>query len=165
MPEFFYHLLPEPMLGHTLYPLASLKSKAPKLAKKLLKNYEGREALLHHPISPLHCEWQDVLFFSSVDPALIFAALELLGLLKERQKVLHFPIEALKNKPICKYIETEKSEHFEPLHIGTYKELHNLPKETVQYFIECAKTNDSPLIFFGVPHIILRGSLSIELSE
>ena len=44
MPEFFYHLLPEPMLGHTLYPLASLKSKAPKLAKKLLKNYDGEKS-------------------------------------------------------------------------------------------------------------------------
>lgn len=87
-------------------PLSSMEEEYPKLYREQVKIYEERKELLKKKVPPLDCTWQDVLFFSTLNPKIIFTALELLGLLDEDiPEILRFPISALEDGSFCYYYE------------------------------------------------------------
>lgn len=150
------------MHGKILLPLSSMKEEYPKLYKEQAKIYDGRESLLRKKIPPLDCRWEDVLFFSTLNPTLIFAALELLGLLDDEVPIiLRFPISALKDGEFCYYNEDDK-QPFVKTTVARYKEEQNLPIETTKYFVSCVKKNEDPLIFSGVKHVLYKGEVDIS---
>lgn len=161
--EYFYHLKPKKMYGNILFPLSKIEEKYPKLFKEQMKMYEGREDLLNKEIKLLKCKWQDVLFLSCVNPKLIFAALELLGLLDEDiPEILKFPISVLKNENICSYQEIDNKEIFKKIDIKKYEEEKMVPADTLGYFVECTKKKEDPLIFSGVKHLLYDGELKLS---
>lgn len=165
MVEYFYHLKPNKLKGKILYSLSELEEKAPELAKEYSKAYKDRESLLNKKVPPLDCKWKDVIFLSYINPTLVFTALDLLGLLdKDIPIILKFPISALKNKNFCFYQEEDKN-IFKNMSVESYKELKELPTKTITYFVNCIKKNESPLIFSGIPHLLLNDNLDINKAE
>jgi hypothetical protein len=164
-PQYFYHLMPSPMYGRKLLPLSDIAIKYPSLAEKQKENYEGRSELLSKRVKPLDCTWKDVLFCSCLNPAVIFAALEMLGLLDNSPpKIMKFPIDRLESD-CCLYREVGNRDAFKAIDSHSYREQKMLPIETIEYFIECAKTGASPLIFSGVQHLLIKGSLDVGEAE
>lgn len=47
-------------------------------------------------------------------------------------------------------------ESFTKVTIPKYKEQKTIPTKTLQYFLDCVKNDEDPLIFFGVTHILLK---------
>ena len=163
--EYVYHLKPSKMYGKILLPLSEIEDEYPKLYKEQIKIYKGREELLDKEIQTLKCSWKNVLFLSTINPEIIFAALEMLGLLDENIPIiLKFPITALKEK-FCLYQEINDEETFKKIKTSSYKEERNVPIKTLEYFIECVKTKEDPLIFSGVKHILYEGSLDISKAK
>src|ERR1700744_4292715 len=106
--EYFYHLKPETMYGKLLLPLSDLKDEYPKLYKEKIKSYKGRDEILNKEVPLLNCEWKDVLFLSCLNPEIIFASLEMLGLLDDKvPDILKFPISCLDGKKFCSYQELD----------------------------------------------------------
>lgn len=154
------------MIGTKLVPLSKLKDYSKSEYNKNNEKYIGRSNLKQKEILLLDCNWDDVVFFSMLDPRIIFAALELLGLLdKKKNIILKFPIKVLKNKTFCSYQECKDKEIFKKINIHSYKELHEIPIDTIQYFIDCVKSGEDPLIFSNIPHLLLKDELSISLGE
>ena len=163
--EYVYHLKPKEMQGKILLPLSVMKKEYPKLYRQQVKLYKGREDLLDKEIPLLKCDWKDVLFLSAINPEIIFAALEMLGLLDEDvSEILKFPITAL-DKNICLYQEVDGDEKFEKVRQASYEEEITIPTETLEYFIECVKNEEDPLIFSGIPHILYKGTLDISKAK
>jgi hypothetical protein len=46
-----------------------------------------------------------------------------------------------------------------------YKEEINLPVSTAKYYVDCVTYKEDPLIFYGVPHLLLKGYLDISLAK
>lgn len=157
--EFFYHIKPEKLKGNLLKPLNELNSSEEK------EKYKDRKELLKKEIKILDASWDDVVFFSTLDSKIIFLALELLGLYDNNKiKYYKFPISCLKNKEACLYNEGLKQE-FKKLDISSYKETKFIPEKTIKYFVECVKTKEDPLIFYGVEHILLKDELDINKAK
>lgn len=158
--EYVYHLKPVDMHGKILMPLSVMEEKYPKLYKEKIKLYKNREKLLDKKINILDCKWKDVLFFSTINPAIIFTALEMVGLLDEDiPDILKFPI-SLFDDNVCLYKETDNSEKF--TRIKKYKEDKFLPTETIEYFLDCAKSKKDPLIFSNITHLCYKGDVDIR---
>ena len=165
MSENVYHLKPTPFKGSQLLPLSILEQKYPALAINEQDKYKDRKELQTKEIPLLKANWSEVLFLSCLNPTLIFIALELLGLLDLRNipEILAFPIQTLKKQPSCLYQEDEQGkETFKAFKLNDYKEVTAPPNATLQYFLQCVKTGEKPLLFFGVPHVLLKGSLPIS---
>lgn len=166
MVEYFYHLKPNKMMGKNLLPLSSLEEEFPSIAKGYIKSYKGRERILNKKIPPLDCRWKDVIFGSCLDPRLIFAALELLGLFDDEPiTILKFPISVLNKKEFCKYQESKSGESFSKLTTASYKEERTISIDTMKYFVDSVKKKESPLIFYGVAHILIKGDLDLDKAE
>lgn len=161
--DYIYHLKPSYMEGKILLPLSLQEELYPKLYKKQLKMYADRPFTLNKKVPPLDCKWKDVLFFSCLNPKIIFAALELLGLLDEDvPDILQFPISTLKDGDFCFYQEElNKKEIFSKTSHSKYEEEKILPFETAKYFVDCVKKKENPLIFSGVKHLLYKGELDI----
>ena len=56
-------------------------------------------------------------------------------------------------------------ESFKKINISKYKEQKTVPTKTLQYYLDCIKKDEDPLIFFGVQHILLKDSLNINESK
>lgn len=161
-----YCLKPDKIIGSKLIPLSSLKDLSKDQFLKNKKKYDNRK-VKNKDIPILDCKWEDVVFFSCIDPKIIFMSLELLGLFDNREiKYFKFPIKSFKNKEICYYNEDYNGkENFKKVNISEYKEQYSLPYDTARYFIDCIKSNEDPLIFASVPHILLKGNLDISLGQ
>ena len=162
--QYIYCLKPDKMIGTKLVPLSELGKLSKKLYIKEKSKYNDRH-LKAKDIPILNCNWDDVVFFSCLNPEIIFLALELFGLFDNREiKYFKFPITSLKNKEICYYNENyDGKEAFKNVDFSSYKELKSLPYDTAKYFLDCIKENKDPLIFSSVPHILLKGNLDIFL--
>ncbi len=162
MTEHFYHLKPKNMQGNYLLSLAELEKQYPKLAKEYVKIYSKRKDLLETKILLLDCLWKDVIFFSCLDPRIIFAALELVGKLDEDiPTILKFNISVLKNKEFCLFEEKGEKFKFSKCSTQSYKEESEIPIDTINYFIK----EKDPLIFADIKHIVLKNNLDIRLAE
>ena len=49
-----------------------------------------------------------------------------------------------------------------PFDAGRYAEMTRLPKATVDYYRECTATGRAPLLFVGVPHILVEGAIRVD---
>lgn len=162
--EYFYHLKPDKIYGSKLLSLSLLNNKFPEMSKQIIQSYGNRKNILNKEISTLNCKWKDVIFFSTLNPRLIFNALEVYGLLNDDvPEILKFPIMALKGKEYCFYQDSK--EEFRNFQINEYREETKLPNETRKYFAECAKNKENPLIFSGVKHILVKNELDLSLAQ
>jgi hypothetical protein len=85
------------------------------------------------------------------------------------------PIELLKNIEFVKYkferelFDREKkaynvltTEDIEPLTIGSYRELNELPNKAIEWYKQCAESSRKPLLFQYIPHIFVKGNIPIK---
>jgi hypothetical protein len=141
------------MLGNTLYPLNTLIeiSKDTYAYEFHSAKYTHRKILMELIIPVLNCLWNDVVEFFKI------------------------PIELLKDIKFVKYkfdkefFDIEKkayvltNEDIEPMTIGSYRELNELPNKTMEWYKQCAESGRGvPLLFRYIPHIFVKGNIPIK---
>ena len=175
---FIYHIKPVKMLGNTLYPLNTLRgiSKDTYAYEFHSAKYTHRKILMELKIPVLNCLWNDVVHCSPIDFRQIYKALIKAGHHKVKNiEFFKIPIELLKNIEFVKYkydkeiFDIEKkayvltNEDIEPLTIGSYRELNELPNKTMEWYKQCAESGKGvPLLFRYTPHIFVKGNIPIK---
>jgi hypothetical protein len=76
MPTLLYKAAVRDLRGDHLLPLNSVRDQYPDLYERECAKYASRPHVMENPVHPLGCRWSDVVFFSPVNPILIFEALK-----------------------------------------------------------------------------------------
>jgi hypothetical protein len=164
------------MFGNILYPLNTLREIDKDTYESHSSKYMYRETLMELKIPILNCLWNDVLHCSPIDFRLIYKALIRTGHKVGNKEYFKIPIELLKNIKFVKYkfdkeiFDREKkayialtTEDIEPLTIGSYRELNELPKKAIEWYKWCADNNKKVhLLFRYIPHIFVKGNIPIK---
>lgn len=171
---FLYHLVPPAMQGSVLYPLNDLKDIYPDTYAYEIKKYEGREHVMEQKIPPWNCEWNDALFLSPVDPAVIKRTLQELGFPFQKE-ISYYEIDAkvLDPKktivflfpPTKKKGDTAKEEDFLPYNSNDMEKYTTIPEATVTYFKKAIANGRKPLLYVYIPHILYRGGLDVNTAK
>ena len=172
---FVYHIKPKELRGEGLIPLNSLQHTHPDLYQEHYQKYIGREHLTKVKVPILDCLWNDVVHLSPIHPTQIRTALGAVDPSPiPARKWLKIPISAIQGLPAT-YFESEPLPFagnydfapscYRPFCAETYQELEVLPEWTVQYYhSEIAKMR-RPLLFNGVPHILVKSIISLEEAQ
>ncbi len=168
-----YHLRPESFEGTSLIPLNSM-DKESDLYKNHAKKYVGREDLMDGNIPILNCKWNDVVQFSALDPQIIVNELkkyqEDLKLI--RLKYFKIPVRDIvfnyesvifgrktsRGKGDFKIDEDE----VQTLSERNYKELSEVPEETVNFWKRVKSDGGKFLWFPSITHIMVKGIIEIK---
>lgn len=165
---FLYHFVPPDMRGDILYPLNKLKEVYPDIYESASAKYKGRAHVMEQKIPQWNCLWNDVLFLSVLDPAIIKKELQKLGLPfqkeisyyeidpktldKEKTMVYLYPSTKKKKDPAV-------AEDFVPYDPNDLEKYAVLPEATIEYFKEAIKENRRPLLYVYIPHVVYNGTL------
>lgn len=171
-PQFIYHIKSKNFKGDKILPLSALEEKYPKIYKKEISKYKGRESHPQTKIKLLDCKWKDCVNFSTIDPRKIFQMEELLGIPGYKNsidvEIFKFNIKDIKNLDFVLYNDNKnpkKDDAYKKINVSSYEETSYVPLETAKYFIECKEKNEYPLIFGNVPHILVKGEVPIDNAE
>lgn len=169
--NYFYHLVPEPFIGRDLIPLNEMDPKS-DLYIRHAKKYIGRESLIKEVIPTLNCKWNDVVQFSALNPQYIINELRKIqpNFKIHRMKCFKVSVEEVESVYEGVVFDRSKSrkkgdfsislKEVQLLKSKTYKELHSVPKETIEYWNKVKETGDGKYLWFPyVPHIFLKGAV------
>jgi len=168
--NYLYHRVPEIVKGDLLLPQNVLKKKHPKLYKKAMKKYRGRENINKARIPTLNCTWSDVLFLSPIEPIKIAKALKKAGR-KSTIKMKFYKINPYKldKKKTAVYLykydtilEEGKKDNFTSFDPKNLSKYNRVPSRTVKYYKKIIKLGRNPLMYHFIPHILYRDELSVK---
>ena len=159
-------------MGERLYPLNTLKDKLPDIYKSAVEKYKGREWLLDVSIPGLDVLWNDVIHFSLMHPELIYKTLTDVGFESHKYNLtwIEIPIEDVISMPSTLYLNTRPwqdtkvllSSDFEDITPERVKELSGMPEANLEYYRNCLRNNEMPLLWKRAPHILVKGELNIS---
>ncbi|MEO3754737.1 hypothetical protein [Streptomyces sp. B6B3] len=160
--------------GDQLLPLGMLRERHPDLHARHVAKYAGREHRLRERVLPLDCAWSDVVFFTPLDPTVLFAAARAAG-----RQVAHGPIRTLdaarldperccvrlmRVTPGAATADPGTEDDYLPLSTATLRAV----REVTDRALERLRTlgPHDPLLLFGdVPHVLHRGPVPFRLFQ
>lgn len=161
--------------GSSLIPLNQM-DKNSDLYKSHARKYEGREDLMKGVIPKLDCKWNDVVQFSALDPRQIVNHLRRIEEDFKLVRTEYFKVHI--DQIIGKYdavvfdrskkqkkgdFSINESEVF--LLDSSYRELENVPQETLNFWNEVSRDGGKYLWFAFIPHILIKGKIDITNFE
>lgn len=170
---FVYHMVPNDMRGHVLFPLNDLKKRFPDLYAEEAKKYEGRARIMDQRVFPLNCLWNDVLHLTAVEPAELVRALVTSGR-KAEEPLSFFKIHIARLDPslltVFLFTQTERGstpgpDEFTPYDPNYHTEYATIPEITKDYFRQMYVEGKKPLRFKNVPHILYKGPIDVTGTE
>lgn len=159
------------MYGDELIPLNQMENIFPDIYQDQVSKYKGREKILKRSIPKIDCLWNDVLHFSSISPQIIFSRLRDLEFGSFANiKWFEIPIDTVKNLPVVIYYAPQVPrdnflltvDDIRTFDANVWQEPRILTTETEQYFLNCKNEGKSPLAFQFVPHVLVKGRVSIK---
>ncbi len=167
-----YHIVPPRVEGEVLLPLNELKHKYPSLYDAHAAKYQGRWELMEQKIPRLNCKWNDVLQLSPVHPGQIRDALKEVGF--GWQTMLCFEIDPEQvgmtgqNTVIFKHLPRQygdfsmSDDEFEPFTVEALPRYTQLPEVTKTHFADAKTTEQRPMLFLWVPHVLFHGRIAVN---
>jgi len=174
--QYLYHRLPPVMEGSTLYPLNKLRGIFPDLFNKEVAKYIGRPHIVKQRITLFdNCLWNDVLFFTAVNPQDIYDARRNVGWGDvSPQKYLKIDPSTLDSTKLGVYLfdpgrdgQLKSEKDFEVYDNDELSSYAIIPQATKDYFkqeLDSGKSNIK-LFFKYIPHILYKGSIDISDAE
>jgi len=166
MKYYFYHGVPEKMIGTKLIPLNEMELIDSDLKVKYLEKYKGREEILERKIPLLDCLWNDVVQFLPLHPRKIFELQKELGLIPEVPKYKYFEINSslfdpAKTAVYFKDAPGEENSHTEWLSDVDLSSVQEVPVATINYFKSLVGTGEMPFNYQFAPHVLYKGIIDI----
>ena len=152
---FVYHMIARDFRGTVLYPLNRLAEVYPEMYAREAPKYAGRESVISYRVPHLDAPWADTVNLSTLDPRLLVAARERLGISSStllQRRILRIPIEHLAGHRLVRYtgltrwINSSPGEdvpvappahEFEPMDPACYSETMEVPAAHLAYLVEC----------------------------
>lgn len=177
--KFVYHIRQKNMHGDDLYSLNDLKKMNQSAYDEAVKKYQGREHVLAAPVlaSEPGALWNDHIFFSPIEPSLIVSELKALGFDTSRYQGMHVykvPISRLEahTNLLFNYSQPEKPNDIDAMNADTkriditqYDFSQGIRDETLAYWKKTIDAGERPLLFSGIPHILVHGKVNVEGCE
>ena len=178
--QFVYHQIASDFRGTVLYPLNDLAAAHPEVHAREAVKYAGREGVVSYRVPHLDACWGDTVNLSTLDPQLLIAARERLGIASSQllqRRLLRIPIEHLAGHRLVRYSATARwinsypgedvpseppAHEFEPTDPLTYRETTAVPAAHVEYLLKCRAAGRPPLGFVHVPHVLALGPIDIS---
>lgn len=168
--KYVYHIVPEQVVGDTLYPLSQIKGVYPEEYKKLMGKYEGRDRLLAMRIPQFNCTWADVLHMAAVHPNNMVKALAKAGISKSFRYYEIDP-EMLDEENLLIFTNPKRDgeriydlldEYFIKFNANELDKWTYIPDETIQHYRDRTAEGKHILIFFMIPHVLYKGNIDIK---
>jgi len=114
---------------------------------------------MNRKIKSLDCRWRDVVNLSTINPIKLLSVAELIGNETDPATIFKIPISKLKGMKMCLY-DGDKS--YELITARKYKEGVEIPTATIKHYLDCKENDERPLVFEGVPHILVADEIDIS---
>lgn len=177
--KYVYHMVPKTMTGNNLISLNNLRTLNEELYKEYTKkyfNHPERPKLLERRIPKINCLWNDVIHFLPLHPHLVYSTLQKLDInVKKDLAFYKIPSKNLINNKNAVYLYRKENykgpaaemniEDVQIIAIDKFKELTEVPKDTVYYFEEEHKKGARFGLFAFIPHILSLGEVNISDAE
>ncbi len=153
------------MQGDVLYPLNQLKDIHPEIYQQAAAKYEGRLQVMQQEIPPLHCLWNDVLHFSPIHPLDLQKALMEAGRTDFHGEYYQVDASLFDPEKTTIFIDrdmTPTGRDFVAFSSEEIEKHRQVPQMTIEYYKEVFTRGGKPLLFVGIPHILLKDSLSVK---
>jgi hypothetical protein len=169
---YIYHMRPPDMVGNILYPLNRLRDMHPEIYARQIAKYDDHPArkLLPTKVVPkLNCLWNDVVQCAPIHPHYIYRALNERNItVNPATQFFQIPVERLVNVRVVIFYdsfndlsEPLKDEWVQLFEAATYRELTELPAETLKWYDRLAEMGVKRALFAGIPHIFVQGEISV----
>lgn len=166
-----YHLVPNGMVGKTIYPLNHLKCTLPAVYERQLAKYQGRGGMLSDRVPGLNCTWGDMVCLSAVHPMTLLAALHACGWSSpsplsafiinpeklEPSRLVVYEFYRKEGKVLGRYLPFDLADL--PTYDGVSEEI------TRAHYRDANKRNERPFLFEGITHILHRGPIKVTNCE
>ena len=174
--NYIYHRVPGTLQDDTLYPLNTLKNIYPDIYANEISKYAGREYVNEQRI-PLfnNALWNDVLFFTAVEPSEIYKARRDAGWpdLKPQKYFKINPNDLDQSKlGIFLFQTTANPKHYTHDNFSYYSyealtKITEVPSSTKEYFKNEFEAGEPhiKLFFRYIPHVLYYGEINISDAE
>ncbi len=169
--RFLYHACPPELFGDVLYPLANLAELNPKLYARELSKYSDHPARRRIPwarVAKLGCARRETLNFAPVHPQLIYRAWFELGITLPATRWFSVPVRRFGGLPAVIYTPSggDAGADLTDAEVSwfsaeTYRELTELPPETLTWYRQLLETHRRGGWFARVPHVLVKGPVSV----
>lgn len=171
--EKLYHIVPRDMEGDIIYPLNRMKETHPEVFEREVGKYRGRESVCEHPIPPLGCLWNDVVFLSPVHPEKLAEIARALG--KSWFSADYFEIDpdiagmSSENTAVSFQLATPELEPkrliIEPYDQDILPHVSEVSEAQKEYMKKCADSGEPCFRFLFVPHVLFRGEIDTRQAK
>lgn len=169
-PPALYHIVPDDIVGETLYPLNRLAELHPRVASEHARKYTGRERLMQVRLPILDCLWNDVLHLAPLHPSITKAALLASGFQVSPRRFFVIPPELLDPRRAVHFKHSRDTQgaydflasDFSAFAPESYEELEHVPAEQSAYFLRMKATGEKPLLWARTPHVFYLGDLPVK---
>lgn len=176
--DTLYHIKHLDFCGNELYPLNQMEKieNLKPLAKKHAEKYKNREWIREMKVSYFNCYFNDVIFLSPVHPNRIFEALKMAGYSPIQVQFLEIPFNALNKKkaviwkcPSAEYLPIKEDllllNRYEKISKKALENYRTVPESTKEYYKKCFQQGLKPLIFLGLPHVLVKDKIQLLSSR
>ena len=178
--KFLYHLCAPDMRGTVLYPLNELHRRFPDVYDREREKWAGRESVLEFVVPSLGVPWADTVNLSTLDPRLLVAARQRLGIPISRllsRRLARIPVERITGIAAVRYgsashwinsspgedVPLEPPAHeFSAFDPDRYEETRVVPPRHLDDLERQRARGQLALGFVFVPHVLVAGP--VELS-
>lgn len=173
---YIYHHASSNLQGDTLYPLNALKNIYPDIYANEISKYAGREYVNEQRIPMFNSSlWNDVLFFTAVEPSEIYKARRDAGW-PDLKPQKYFKIDPSKldqsELGIFLFQTNANPKHYTHDNFSDYSyealtKITEIPPSTKEYFkneFEAGEPNIK-LFFRYIPHVLYHGEINISDAE
>jgi len=173
MQNYLYHLQPKDLSGTILKPLNQLRITNPDLYAAKVTMYKDREFLLERKIPLLDCLWNDVLHLSPIPPTTWKDTRVQAGMSDKPFTFYKIDPETLDKNQLAIYLfkELERfrkhvpDNEFISYSSSELRKIVDISKPVQRYYKDMYQSNNKPKLFFGIPHILYKGTIDISQAE
>lgn len=168
--NYFYHGVPNKLIGNSLMPLCKMKNQDTNLYDLYKSKYTGREEVIKQKIPLLNCFWDEVVQVLPLNPAKLFNLQLKLGLISKLPTYSYFKIDPnqLNKDNAVIYFKTAPGDQnvvvkwLKDVNLDSMQEV---PLATINYYKSLVGTKETVFNYQFVPHVLYKGCINIPKSK
>jgi hypothetical protein len=162
--HFLYRLRGPSFSGKQILSLNQLRITNPEEYDKAAAKYQGRETLMTEIVPGTSLQWTDFCFLSPINPRKLYQGLVESGHHPEPVSWFQIPVDRIGARALWyeQQQDTFTAHEFTRFDGGIYRELGELPSQTLEYFRETARRGERPFLFHLVPHVLVPDPIAID---
>lgn len=156
--------------GDFLSPLNVLKTRYPEYYKTGINKYKDRMHETKLIIPKINCLWNDVLFFTAIEPLLLHSELQLAGMSFSDNHAVKYARVNIEKLDLSKLFILYKTpnpqiilpEQVQLFRMEDYSVYSEITETTRAHYKELISKGEKPFLYYDIPEILYYGEIPIE---